>query len=143
LTLLAHITAENLAKYNQTANRLAYIKHLREGFRRTPRTEADTAHITAKTEMLQLTLAQKRGELVHQSDVDVLLDDILGITLTALSSMPARCAPRGELGVRHCIENVVREVRREIAARCQQKADERGEPPLAEQLRGLAPPHFT
>jgi hypothetical protein len=78
-------------RYDQTANRLAYIKHLREGFRRTPRTEADTTHITAKTEMLQLTLAQKRGELVRQSDVDALM------SLWASRSQPC---PRCLRGVR-------------------------------------------
>ena len=116
--------------------RVSYIRFLRRNRKRTPRHDADAEYTRAKTEMLQLKLAEKRGELVRQSDVDALIDELVGVTLTAMSSMPARCAPRGEPGVRHCIEQVVLEVRREIAARCQQKADERGEPPLGEQLRG-------
>jgi hypothetical protein len=47
-----------------------------------------------------------------------------------MSSMPARCAPRGDLATRRCIEQVVFEVRTEIV---QRKADEAGEPPLSEQ----------
>ena len=54
----------------------------------------------SKTEMLQLKLAEKRGELVRQSDVDALIDELVGVTLTAMSSMPARCAPRGDLATR-------------------------------------------
>ena len=71
--------------------------------------------------MLQLELAEKRGELVRQSDVDALIDDLVGVTVTAMSSMPARCAPRGDLATRHCIERVIFEVRTEIANIAQRK----------------------
>ena len=47
-----------------------------------------------------------------------------------LSSLPARCAPRGDLAIRRSIERVVFEVRTEIANVCQQMADKCGEPPL-------------
>jgi hypothetical protein len=67
---------------------------------------------------------------VRQSDVDALIDDLAGVVLTALHSMPARCVPRGDLGIRRCIEQVVLEVRTEIGRIAQQKADEAGEPPL-------------
>jgi len=55
---------------------------------------------------------------------------LAGVTLTALSSLPARCAPRGDLATRRSIERVMFEVRTEIAKVCQQKADERDGPPL-------------
>jgi hypothetical protein len=83
--------------------------------------------------MLQLRLMEKKRELVRQSDVDELIDKIAGVTLTALSSLPARCAPRGDLAIRRSIERVVFEVRTEIANVCQQMADKAGEPPLNEQ----------
>jgi len=75
----------------------------------------------------------ERRELVRQSDVDALIDELVGVTLTAMSSMPARCAPRGNLATRRCIEQVVFEVRTEIANIAKRKADEAGEPPLSEQ----------
>jgi hypothetical protein len=50
-----------------------------------------------------------------------------------LSSLPARCAPRGDLATRRSIERVVFEVRTEIANVCQQMADKHGEPPLDQQ----------
>jgi hypothetical protein len=75
---------------------------------------------------------EKRKELVRQADVDALVEDMVGTMLTALSSMPARCAPRGDLATRRAIEKVVFEVRTEMANVAHRKADECGEPPLSE-----------
>jgi hypothetical protein len=116
--------------FDQDDARLRYLRWLRDPERRSARTQADADFVKAKTEMLQLKLAEKRGELVRQSDVDALIDELVGITLTAMSSMPARCAPRGDLATRRCIERVVFEVRTEIANIAKRKADECGEPPL-------------
>ena len=116
--------------FDQDDARLRYLRWLRDPERRSARTQADADFVKAKTEMLQLKLAEKRGELCRQSDVDTLIDQIVGITLTAMSSMPARCAPRGDLATRRCIEQVVFEVRTEIANAARRKADECGEPPL-------------
>ena len=83
--------------------------------------------------MLQLKLAEKRGELVRQSDVDALIDDLVGVTLTAMSSMPGQIIT-GRAPHRHrCIEQVIFEVRNKIANIAQRKTDECGEPPLSEQ----------
>jgi hypothetical protein len=98
-----------------------------------PRGEADADHVKVKTEMLQLRLMEKRRKLVRRADVDALIDDIAGATLTALSSLPARCAPRGDLATRRSIERVVFEVRTGIAKVCLEMADKNGEPPLSEQ----------
>ena len=114
-------------------SRVAYLRYLRRERRQSPRSEADADHVKVKTEMLQLRLMEKRKELVRRSDVDALIDGIAGVVLTHLSSLPARCAPRGDLATRRSIERVVFEVRTEIATICQQMADERGEPPLDQQ----------
>jgi hypothetical protein len=111
-------------------SRVAYLRYLRRERQQSPRSDADADHVKVKTEMLKLRLMEKQHELVRRSDVDALIDDLAGVTLTALSSMPARCAPRGDLATRRVIERVVFEVRTEIAKVCQQKADERDEPPL-------------
>jgi hypothetical protein len=114
-------------------SRVAYLRHLRRERQQSPRTVADADHVKAKTEMLQLRLMEKRRELVRRADVDALIDDIAGVTLTALSSLPARCAPRGDLATRRSIERVAFEVRAEIAKVCLEIADKNGEPPLSEQ----------
>ena len=136
---IARLTAEAIIQqrsdghYDQTASRLRYIKHLREQHRHTPRSAADAAHVAVKTEMLQLRLMEKKRELVRRADVDALIGSIAGVTLTHLSSLPARCAPRGDLAIRRGIERVVFEIRTEIANACQAMADKNGEPPLDEQ----------
>ena len=114
-------------------SRVAYLRYLRRERQQSPRTEADAAHVAVKTEMLQLRLMEKKRELVLRADVDELIDGIAGVTLTALSSLPARCAPRGDLAIRRSIERVVFEVRTEIAKVCQEMAAKFGEPPLGEQ----------
>ena len=114
-------------------SRVAYLRYLRRERQQSPRTEADAAHLAAKTEMLQLRLMEKRRELVRRDDADALIDRIAGTVLTHLSSLPARCAPRGDLAIRRSIEQVVFEVRTEIANVCQQMADKSSEPPLDEQ----------
>ena len=89
--------------FDMDQSRLRYIAHLRSERARSPRSTADAEHTAAKTEMLRLKLAVQRRELVRQSDVDDLISQIAGITLTALSSMPS-CAPVGDLATRRKLE---------------------------------------
>ena len=119
--------------FDQDVSRLKYLDHLRAEHRRSPRSEADAAHAKVKTEILQLHLMEKRRELVRMDEVTAMIDTMMGVVLTALSSMSARCAPRGDLATRRAIERCVFEVRIEIADIAQKKADEYGEPPLDEQ----------
>jgi hypothetical protein len=65
---------------------LKYIKHLREGHRKSPRFEADADHVKVKTEMLQLRLMEKKKELVRMDEVNEMID----VVLTAMSCMPAQ-----------------------------------------------------
>lgn len=114
-------------------SRVAYLRYLRRERQQSSRSEADADHVKVKTEMPQLRLMENKRELVRRTDVDELIDGIAGVTLTALSSLPARCAPRGDLAIRRSIERVVFEVRTEIANVCQHLADKHGEPSLDEQ----------
>jgi hypothetical protein len=114
-------------------SRVAYLRHLRRERQQSPRTQVDADYVKVKTEMLQTRLMEKRSELVLQSDVNELTDSLCGVVLTHLSSMPARCAPHGDLATRRNIERVVFEVRTEMANVCLQMADKCGEPPLDEQ----------
>jgi protein-S-isoprenylcysteine O-methyltransferase Ste14 len=54
---------------------------------------------------------EKKCELVRRMEVDELIDGIAGAVLTRLSSLPARCAPHGDLAIRRSIERVVFELR--------------------------------
>jgi hypothetical protein len=118
--------------FDQDVSRLRYFAHLRSERARSPRSTADAEHTAAKTEMLRLKLAVQRRELVRQSDVDDLINEIAGITLTALSSMPS-CAPVGDLATRRKLQACVFQCRKDLAAIATAKADAAGEPPLEDQ----------
>ncbi len=113
-------------------SRVAYLRYLRRERQQSPRTEADAAHIKAKTEMLQLRLMQKRRELVRRDAHEAMIDQMAGLVLTKLGGWPARVAGT-DLAVRRRAEAVVRELRTEIAEACTKLAEEQGEPPLDEQ----------
>jgi hypothetical protein len=72
--------------------------------------------------------------LFPKADFDAIIDTFAGVTLTALSSLPARCAALGDLATRRAIERAVFEVRTEIAKVCLEMADKCGEPPLEQQV---------
>ncbi len=108
--------------------RSKYLAHLRAERKLSPKSAADTEFTAAKTALINARLEEKRRTLVRQEDVDALIDDLCGTVVTALSSLPARCAPRGDLQTRRNIEQCVREVRAELAALAQKKADEFSEP---------------
>lgn len=55
---------------------------------------------------------------------DSMIDEFAGVLLTAVGSLPARCAPRGDLATRRCVQRAVRELRAEIAAVFAKKAEE-------------------
>jgi hypothetical protein len=78
--------------------------------------------------LIRIRIAEKKRELVLQSDVDELIDSVMGVILPALAGLPARCAPRGDLVTRRNIERAVYEMRTEMARVAQRKADEAGEP---------------
>jgi hypothetical protein len=104
---------------------------LRRKQQQSPRSEAHADHVKVKTEILQLRLMEKKRELVRRTDVDELIDQIAGITLTHLSGMAARCSR--DMVVRRNIDAVVMQIRREIAEACSKAADAANEPPLEEQ----------
>ena len=116
--------------YDQDRSRLQSIEFLRSERERSPRTTADAEHVKAKTEMLRLQLMEKRRQVCLQSDVDELIHKIVGVTLTGLSSLPARCAPPGDLVTRRNIERAVLELRKQLAAIGERMADEDGVSPL-------------
>ena len=100
-------------------SRVAYLRYLRRERQQSPRSRPTPTTSRSRPRCCRLRLMEKRRELVLQSDVDELTDQLCGVVLTHLSSLPARCAPRGDLAVRRNIERVVFEVRTEIAKVCQ------------------------
>ena len=112
-------------------SRVAYLRYLRRERQQSPRAAADAEHALAKAALLRIRIEEKQRKLVRQDDVNELIDQIAGITLTHLSGMAARCSR--DMVVRRNIDAVVMQIRREIAEACSKVADECGEPPLSEQ----------
>jgi hypothetical protein len=113
-------------------SRVAYLRYLRRERQQSPRAAADAELASAKAALLRIRIEEKQRTLVRQSDVNELTDSLCGVVLTALSSLPARCAARGDLATRRNIERVVFEVRTEMAKVCLEMADKCGEPPVAQ-----------
>jgi hypothetical protein len=133
LTAEAVIEQRSDGRYDQTASRLKYIKHLRAEHRRSPRVEAEAEHTRVKAELLKIKVMEKQKQLVKREEADALLDQVAGLTLTHLSSWPARIAGR-DLVLRQKAEGLLRELRAEIAKACTAMADQVGEPPLEQQV---------
>jgi hypothetical protein len=128
LTAEAIIEQRSDGNYDQTASRLKYIKHLREHHRHTPRSAADVSHIGAKTEMLQLKLAERRRELMPTVEHNAMIDAMAGLVLTHLGGWPARIGG-ADLGLRRRADALLRELRVEISQAASAVADAAGEPP--------------
>jgi hypothetical protein len=114
-------------------SRVDYLRYLRREHWRSPRTGADADHVKVQDRDAATEADGKEARTGAQGGCRCTDHDIAGVTLTALSSLPARCAPRGDLAIWRSIERVVFEVRTEIANVCQQMADKCGEPSLDEQ----------
>jgi hypothetical protein len=113
--------------FDQDVSRLKYLTHLRSENRRSARTEADAAHVKAKTEMLQLRLMEKKKQLIPATEHEAFVETLTGLFLTGLSGFAARCGGR-DLAVRREIDRAVYDLRVELSHAANRMADERGEP---------------
>jgi hypothetical protein len=110
-------------------SRVAYLRYLRRERRQSPRSEADADFQRAKSELIRIRIAEKKRELIPREEAASDMEELIGLFLTGLSGLPARCGGR-DLAVRRAIDKAVYDLRVEIAEACTKKADERGEPPL-------------
>ena len=113
--------------FDQDQSRLKYFNHLRAEHRRSPRTLADVEHANARTAWLRLRVAEREGRLIELDEAVETVEAIMGVVLTHLSGMAARCTR--DLSVRRAIDAVVYEVRTEMADVASRLAQQRVEPP--------------
>jgi hypothetical protein len=112
-------------------NRVAYLRFLRRERRQSPRSEADADLQRAKSELIRLRIAEKKQHLIPQEEAAADMEHMIGLFLTGLSGLSARCGGR-DLVVRRAIDKAVFDLRADIASACTALADERGEPALDE-----------
>jgi hypothetical protein len=89
--------------------------------------QADADFQRAKAELIKLRIAERRRELMTVADHNRIIDDLAGLLLTRLNSLPAQLAGF-DLAARRKAESVILAFRREFATACNKLADERGEP---------------
>ena len=127
LTARGVLTRRPDGLFDQTASRLAYLKHLKAERHGSTSTAAQAEYARQKTRLLELRIARQERSLMLVSDHDAVIDELCGIVLTKLGGWPARIGGT-DLDVRRRAEAVLRELRTEIAETCLRLADERGEP---------------
>jgi hypothetical protein len=117
-------------KFDQDQCRTKYLAHLREERRRSPKSAADVEFTSAKAELIRIRIDEKRGTTILREEAMDREDKLIGMVLSALSSMPAQCAPVGDLQIRRRLERWVFQARIALAAEMNKLADEAGEPEL-------------
>jgi hypothetical protein len=108
-------------------SRVAYLRYLRRERRQSPRGEADADLQRAKSELIRLRIAEKQRHLIPVDEATSNMEQLVGLFLTGLSGLSARCGGR-DLAVRRAIDKAVYDLRVEIAEACTKQADQRGEP---------------
>jgi hypothetical protein len=86
----------------------------------------------AKTELIRLRIAEKQRDTIPLDEAIATIDLCIGIMLTNMSGMAARCAGY-DLPLRRKIDQVVFETRVAISEAASKLADQRGEPPEPEE----------
>jgi hypothetical protein len=124
------IEKKSNGRYDLDACRSKYLAHLRAERKLSPKGAADTEFTAAKAELIRIRVMEKKRELVKQTDVDELIDNIAGVLLASLSMMPAQCAPVGDLPMRRRLEKWVFETRKALAGSFNKMGDDAGEPLL-------------
>jgi hypothetical protein len=96
------------------------------------RSQADADFVKAKTELVAIRVREKERELIEFDEAKEATEKAIGIVLTAMSGMAARCGG-SDLQLRRKIDQVVYETRVQLANTFNRFADEAGEPPLLQE----------
>jgi hypothetical protein len=96
-------------------SRVGYLRYLRRQRRQSARSEADADLQRAKSELIRLRIAEKQRHLIPVDEAGTSnLEQLVGLFLTGLSGLSARCGGR-DLAVRRAIDKAVYDLRVEIA----------------------------
>ncbi len=110
-------------------SRVAYLRYLRRERRQSPQSAAASEFTAAKAELMRIRIAEKKRDLIPLDEATNNMEQLVGLFLTGLSGLSARCGGR-DLAVRRAIDKAVFEMRVEISEACTKLADQLGEPPV-------------
>jgi hypothetical protein len=103
-----------VAVFDLDHSRLRYLTWLRQARRRSARSDADHQHTLAKASLLQLRIAEKKREMIMLDEAIETTEEIVGLFLTKMSSLPARLGGH-DLLMRRRIDEIIFEMRTEVA----------------------------
>ena len=101
-------------RYDQDACRIAYLRWLRAPERRMQRSKVDSDFVKAKTELIAIRVHEKKRELMPTEEALADMEQLIGIVLTEMSSMPALIGG-SDLQLRRKVEKCVFDTRVKIA----------------------------
>lgn len=110
--------------FDQGKARLAYITWLRDPARRSAKAAAEAEFMAARTKLLEIKAAERLGQFMSRAGFEAAVDDVVGIFLTAINTMPARIG-RGDLLLRRRVEAEVIEVRKAVSRACASKLEQK------------------
>ncbi len=96
------------------------VRFYRDGNRRGPRSAADARWRTARAREIEIRTAERERKLVKIDDATEALEDITGIFLTEISSLPASVTR--DFVLRRQIEERIFEIRERISNRLEAQA---------------------
>ena len=107
--------------------RVDYLRHLRQARRASPNGEARAQYDKAKARLTELRVAKLEGSLMETDDALDATDEMVGMFLTGIGGLGARCFPR-DLALRRVVEHEARELQGRVAAFAREKAKEHESP---------------
>ena len=110
-------------RYDQDACRIAYLRWLRAPERRMQRSKVDSDFVKAKTELIAIRVREKKRELMMTEEALADMEQLIGIVLTEMSSMPALIGG-SDLQLRRKVEKAVFDTRVKLANIFNKIADE-------------------
>jgi hypothetical protein len=98
-------------------SRVAYLRYLRRERRQSLQSAAASDLTAAKAELVRIRIAEKKRDLIPLDEAANNMEQLVGLFLTGLSGLSARCGGR-DLAVRRAIDKAVFEMRVEISEAC-------------------------
>lgn len=128
LTSQGVLTRKPNGRFDLDQNRAAYIAFLRQARRGSPGSEAQARFTRAKARLIEMRIAERERTVIAFDEAIATIDEMVGLTLTHMSAMPARIAGN-DLQLRRKVERCIFETRTAISEAASRLADERGEAP--------------
>lgn len=107
------IVRQDDGRFDQDAARLSYLDWLRDPARRSARSEAESAFVTAKTRLLEIRTQERLGQLVPVEVMTDSIDIIVALYRTELAGLPASFTR--DIAERRRLDRLVHELLKRVA----------------------------